>query len=98
MQTPGHFSAVVFRNRTWKPHFLSFVENVNGVVVVFKQYISAVVVRNPLIALPWRVRSLVLEENQWKLLLCFELATGGQLHNNTKSKVKLPILWKLEEN
>ena len=47
MQTPGHFSAVFFRNRTWKPHFLSFVENLNGVVVVFKQYISAVVVRNP---------------------------------------------------
>ena len=70
MQTPGHFSAVVFRNRTWKPHFLSFVENLNGVVVI-----SAVVVRNPLTALPWRVRSLVLEENQWKLLSCFELAT-----------------------
>ena len=29
MQPPGHFSAVVFRNRTWKPQFWSFVENVN---------------------------------------------------------------------
>ena len=28
MQPPGHFSAVVFRNRTWKPQFSSFVENV----------------------------------------------------------------------
>ena len=78
MQKPGHFSAVVFRNRTWKPHFLSFVENVNDLVVVFTQYISAVVVRKPVgIALPWRAQSLVLEENQWKLLSCFELAMGG---------------------
>ena len=37
-----------------------------------KQYISAVVVRNRLIALTWR--SPVLEENQWKLLSCLELA------------------------
>ena len=29
MQPPGHFSAVVFRNGTWKPQFSSFVENVN---------------------------------------------------------------------
>ena len=45
MQTPGHFCAVVFKNRARKPHFLSFVENLNGVVVVFKQYTSAMVVR-----------------------------------------------------
>ena len=29
MQSLGHFSAVVSRNRTWKPQFLSFVELVN---------------------------------------------------------------------
>ena len=29
MQPPVHFSAVGFRNRTWKPQFSSFVENVN---------------------------------------------------------------------
>ena len=78
MQTPGHFLAPSsLETLTWKPHFLSFVENVNGIVVVFKQYISAVVVWNPLIALPQRVQSLVLEKKQWKLLSCFELATGG---------------------
>ena len=40
MQPPGHFSSVVFRNRTWKPQFSSFVENVNvrvRIISIFMQ-------------------------------------------------------------
>ena len=32
MRPPGHFFAVVFRNRTWKTQFSSFVENVSVIV------------------------------------------------------------------
>ena len=88
MQTPGHFSAVVFRNRTWKPHFLSFVENVNGVVVVFKQYISAVVVRNPF---GLRYRD-ALDHLFWKKTSenCFHVLSSQRVGNYiTKQKLKL---------
>ena len=40
MQPPGHFSAVVFRNRTRKPQFSSFAENVNvevRIISIFMQ-------------------------------------------------------------
>ena len=43
MQPPGHFSAVVSRNRTWKPQFSSFVENLNvrvQIISIFMQLLK----------------------------------------------------------
>ena len=45
MQPPVHFSAVVFRNRTWKPQFSCFVENVN-VRVEYKSFQSSYSFKN----------------------------------------------------
>ena len=41
MQPPGHFSAAVFRNRTWTPQFWSFVENVNVRVRIISIFMHA---------------------------------------------------------
>ena len=101
MQPPGHFSAVLFRNKTWKPQFSSFVENVNirprphytvfkrkryCFVPFSKRFASTLIISVPF--LPVHTTTRIRIQNALKPILLSSLSILPPLLSSTRDKLK----------